>query len=201
VYAVEGNLSGQQHKDLTNWIEQHFAGSLKAGKPLILDRAAKWIGTQMTGIDAQALETRKNQIEEICRFYGVMPIMAGYSDKAATYASAEQMFLAHVQHCLAPRWTDYEQSFDMQLLTEKEIQEGLFFNFVEEGMIRGSIKDTKDVVLGYVNGGILTPNEGRSLLDRNPIDDGKSDSLRVPANIVGEVSGKDKGNENDNQDN
>lgn len=199
VYSVEGNLSTAQHKDLTAWVDEHFAGSLKAGKALILDRAAKWVNTQMTGVDAQALETRRNQIEEICRFYGVMPIMAGYSDKAATYASAEQMFLAHVQHCLAPRWTDYEQAFDMQLLTDKEIEQGLFFNFVEEGMIRGSIKDTKDVILGYVNGGVLTPNEGRALLDRNPMDDGKSDELRIPANIVGEVATDDKGTKDDNQ--
>lgn len=203
VYSVEGKLDQTQHKDLTEWIEKHYAGSEKAGKPLILDRAGKWIGTQMTGIDAQALETRKNQIEEICRFHGVMPIMAGYSDKAATYASAEQMFLAHVQHCLAPRWTNYEQAFDASLLTEKERDSGLFFNFTEEGMIRGSIKDTKDTILGYVNGGILTPNEGRALLDRNPMEDGESDKLRIPvnvANIAAEADAADKkGTANDNQ--
>jgi HK97 family phage portal protein len=185
-YSVEGNLSETQQKALSKWIEEHYAGSQNTGKPLILDRAAKWISSQMTGVDAQALETRKNQIEEICRFYGVMPIMAGYSDKTATYASAEQMFLAHIQHCLAPRWTDYEQSFDAKLLTEKERDSGLFCNFVEEGMIRGSIKDTKDVLLGYVNGGLMTPNEGRSKLDLNPDSDPASDKLRVPANIVGE---------------
>lgn len=185
VYSVEGSLNKDQHASLTKWIEDTSSGSKNAGKPLILDRAAKWISTQMSGVDAQALETRKYQIEEICRFHGVMPIMAGYSDKAATYASAEQMFLAHIQHCLAPRWTNYEQAFDAMLLTEKERDSGLFTNFTEEGMIRGSIKDTKDTILGYVNGGILTPDEGRALLDRNPIGDDASGKLRIPANIVG----------------
>lgn len=61
--------------------------------------------TSMSGVDAQHLETRRFQIEEICRFFGVMPIMIGYSDKASTYASAEQMFLAHVVHTLAPWYT------------------------------------------------------------------------------------------------
>lgn len=188
VYAVDRTLNDEQHQKLTAWIHDHFAGSENAGKPLILDSAAKWMSTQMTGVDAQALETRKHQIEEICRFFGVMPIMAGYSDKAATYASAEQMFLAHQQNCLAPRWTDWEQSFDAQLLTPKERDQGMYFNHTEEGMIRGSIKDTKEVILGYVNGGVLTPNEGRALLDRNPDSDPASDKLRVPANIVGDPS-------------
>jgi HK97 family phage portal protein len=196
IYSVEGNLDGAQYKSLSDWIDKHYAGSLKAGKPLILDRAAKWIGTQMTGVDAQALETRKNQIEEICRFHGVMPIMAGYSDKTATYASAEQMFLAHVQHCLAPRWTNYEQSFDGWLLTEKEQDSGLFFNFVEEGMLRGSIEATANVLDKYVNGGLMTPNEGRAKLDMNPDPDPVSDKLRVPANIVGK---EPQGAKNDNQ--
>jgi HK97 family phage portal protein len=187
VYTVPGELNETQHKQLSSWIEKHYAGSEKTGLPLILDRDGTWVGTQMTGVDAQALETRKNQIEEICRFHGVMPIMAGYSDKAATYASAEQMFLAHKENCLAPRWTNYEQSFDASLLTEKERDSGLYFNFTEEGMIRGAIKDTKDVILGYVNGGLLTPNEGRALLDRNPMDDEESDKLRIPANITGAV--------------
>jgi HK97 family phage portal protein len=118
-WSVEGKLTPDQHKALREWIEKEHAGAPNAGKALILDRAAKWMQTQMTGVDAQTLESRRNQVEEICRFFGVMPIMAGYSDKAATYASAEQMFLAHVVHTLSPRWERYEQSMDAYLLTDK----------------------------------------------------------------------------------
>jgi hypothetical protein len=35
-------------------------------------------------------------------------------------------------------------------------------------MIRGAVKDTKDAIIGYVNGGVITPNEGRAMLDMNP---------------------------------
>jgi HK97 family phage portal protein len=185
-YSVEGKLDEAQHKLLTKWVEEHYAGDKNAGKPMVMDRAAKWVSNQMTGIDAQALETRNHQIEEVCRFMGVIPLMIGYSgDKASTYASAEQMFLAHERNCLAPRWTDYEQVFDTRLLTEKEREEGYYFKFSEGGRLRGSIKDKKDVILGYVNGGVMTPNEGRDLLDMNPMDDEASDKLRIPANITG----------------
>lgn len=186
-YSVEGSLTDAQHTALRTWLDSHMTTGENGGKPLILDRAAKWQSMQMTGVDAQTLEMRRFQIEEICRFARVMPIMVGFSDKAATYASAEQMFLAHVVHTLAPWYQRLEQSIDAWLLTEKERAAGLYSNFVEEGLLRGSLRDTKDTVLGYVNGGILTPNEGRAKLDMNPDADPASDRLRIPANIVGTV--------------
>jgi HK97 family phage portal protein len=152
---------------------------------MIIDRSGKWVSSQMTAIDAQHREMRGDQIEEICRFFGVLPIMLGHSSggKANTYASAEQMFLAHQLHTLAPRWQMYEQSMDAYLLTDAERAEGYYWDFVEEGMIRGLVTDTKDVLLGYVNGGILTPNEARAKLDLNPDDDPESDELRIPVNV------------------
>jgi HK97 family phage portal protein len=185
VYSVEGTLTADQYKGLAKWIDENIAGPENSGKALILDRSAKWTPTQMSGVDAQALEQRRFQIEEICRFAGVMPIMVGYSDKAATYASAEQMFLAHLVHTMAPWFERIEQSININLLTEKEQNEGYYANFVEEGMLRGSAIDTKDTLLGYVNGGMMTPNEGRAKLDLNPDIDPASDRLRIPANIVG----------------
>lgn len=187
VYSVEGTLKDDQYKVLSKWIDDNMAGAGNAGRAMVLDRSAKWINTQMSGVDAQALETRRFQIEEICRFCRVMPIMVGYSDKAATYASSEQMFLSHVVHTLAPWYQRLEQSIDANLLTDADRKAGVYANFVEEGLLRGSAIDTKESILGYVNGGILTPNEGRALLDRNPMPDAESDELRIPANIVGAV--------------
>ena len=46
-----------------------MAGSENSGKPMIMDRAAKWLQTSMNGVDSQHLETRKFQIEEVCRFF------------------------------------------------------------------------------------------------------------------------------------
>ena len=199
VYSVEGTLKDDGYKTLSDWIEKKIAGSGNTGKPLILDRSAKWMSTQMTGIDAQTLEMRRFQIEEICRFARVMPIMVGYSDKAATYASAEQMFLAHVVHTLAPWYQRLEQSIDANLLTDTDRKNGIYSNFVEEGLLRGSLRDTKDTILGYVNGGILTPNEGRAKLDVNPDSDPESDKLRIPANIVGAASDQSKGDQDARQ--
>ena len=187
MYSVDGSLSGDQHKALAAWIEENHGGPSKAGKAMILDRGAKWISTAMTGVDAQTLETRRYQVEEVCRFFRVNPIMVGAESKNTTYASAEQMFRAHLVHTLAPWFTRIEQSGDKALLTQDQRRQGYYTNFVEEGLLRGSVVETKDVLLGYVNGGIMTPNEARDALDLNPDSDSASDGLRIPANITGAV--------------
>jgi HK97 family phage portal protein len=199
VYSVEGTLDKDQNEKLRGWIEREMGGSANTGRPIVLDRSAKWLSTGLSGVDAEHLATRKHQIEEICRFLRVMPIMVGYSDKAATYASAEQMFLAHVVHTLSPWYQRIEQSIDANLLSEADRAQGYYSQFVEEGLLRGSIEATAAMLDKYVNGGLMTPNEGRAKLDMNPDTDPASDKLRVPANIVGKQPAP-KGAANDAQD-
>jgi len=184
VYSVEGTLKDDQYKALAEWIEHQVSGVDRTGKPLILDRAAKWVSTAMTGIDAQSLENRRFQIEEACRFFRVNPIMVYAESKNTTYASAEQMFLSHVVHTLSPWFQRLEQSMNVNLLSKADRQKGLYFNFVEEGLLRGDAKTTSEVLLGYANGGLMTPNEARSKLDLNPMDDAESDELRKSPRIL-----------------
>lgn len=186
VYSVESTLDKTQHDALSAWIAKQFAGTQNAGKPMVLDRGAKFLNTSMTSVDAQSNETRRTQIEQICGFFGVAPIKTGFADKTATFASAEEFNRAHREDCLAPRWESFEQSAAINLLTEEELSDGYYWDFVEEGLLRGSATQTKDIILGYVNGGLMTTNEGRALLDRNPDPDPASDKLRIPANIVGD---------------
>lgn len=137
VYAVTGKLNEAQFRQLRDWIVRNTTGDL-AGSPLILDSGASWISQQMKGVDAQHLETRKFQVEEICRAFRVIPMMAGYSDKTATYASAEQMFIAHVVHTLTPWATRFEQSAERNLLREDE---EIDIRFDMRSLMRGSAAD------------------------------------------------------------
>lgn len=192
-YSVEGTLKDDQYKVLKKWVDDNHAGPEKVGSAMVMDRGAKWLPMTMTGLDAQTIETRRYQVEEICRFFRVNPIMVGAESKNTTYASAEQMFLAHVVHCLAPWYMRLEQSIDANLLTEKDRADGIYSCFIDEGLLRGSMTNKKDVILGYVNGGLMTANEGRAKLDMNPDPDPASDKLRIPANIVGAVPPADSG--------
>jgi len=168
--SVEGTLDDKQYKQLADWLKKHYIGSQNAGVPLIMDRNAKWLGDQMKGVDAQHLETRKYQVEDICRHFRVMPIMVGYSDKLTTYASSEQMFLAHVVHTLSPWYRRLEQSMLCNLISEKDAAAGIYPKFIVQGLLRGALADTKDYLVGLCTIGIMTRNEARDMLDMNPID-------------------------------
>ncbi len=187
VYSVEGTLNPEQFKALKLWIDREMAGIENTGKAMVLDRNAKWLNTSMSGVDAQHLETRKHQISEICRFFRVSPIMVYGDDKLATYAGSTANFLSHLIHTLAPWYTRLEQSIDANLLTEKDRKAGIYSQFVEEAMLRGSAVETKDVLIAYVNGGIMTANEARAKLDYDFDPDPESNKLRIPANIVGSI--------------
>lgn len=187
VYSVDGTLNADQYKQLKKWIETENAGLDKAGSVMLLDRAAKFQSLAMTGVDAQHLETRRLQIEEVCRFFRVMPIMIGYSDKAATYASAEQMFLAHVVHTLMPWYERIQQSAEVNLLTREERRQGYYIKLMEAGLLRGAMKDTAEYLYRLTMGGVMERNEARGKLDLNPLP-GLDEPL-TPTNMTNDPSG------------
>jgi len=182
LYSVEGTLNKAQYDALREWIEQNHAGAANSGRPFILDRAAKWTSLAMSGVDAEHLATRRHQVEEICRALNVFPQMVGYSDKASTYASAEQFFGAHVVHTLGPEYVAWEQALDCSLLGERERRDGLFCKFTVNGLLRGAMKDRAEFYTKLYGVGALSPNDIRALEDMNPYEGGEA--YRVPLNMV-----------------
>jgi len=187
VYSVAEKLSPTQQKDLVRWLKEQ-ASEENAGAPLVVDRGAQWTAQQpTTGVDAQHLETRRNQIEEICRFLGLMPIMVGHSDKTATFASAEAFFLAHLVHALMPWYERIQQSADVHLLTKAERRDGYYTKLVEAGLMRGDMKATAEYLARLTLGGIMERNEARAKLDLNPLE-GLDEPL-TPTNMTTDPTG------------
>lgn len=173
VYTVEGTLDKTQYGQLRAWIEKEFGGAENAGTPMILDRAAKWISTAMTGVDAQHLETRKHQIEEVCRFFGVFPMIVFHSDKTSTFASSESFFEANNKLTLSRWYRRVEMSATVNLLSKRERKSGLYFKFVANGLLRGSAKDRAEYYARALGSGghpgWMTPDEVRTLEEMNPL--------------------------------
>lgn len=185
-YSIEAALSVKQQEELSAWLKKQAAAE-NVGAPLILDRGAKWLNQSMTGVDAQHLETRRHQIEEVCRFFRIMPIMVGYSDKTATFASAEAMFLAHVVHTLMPWYQRLQQSADVNLLTRADRQAGYYTKLNEGGLMRGDMKATAEYLARLTLAGIMERNESRAKLDLNPIE-GLDEPL-TPTNMTTDPTG------------
>lgn len=188
IYSIDGNLTKEQFEGLRAWLMKFQPGQELAGQTMILDRGGKFQTAKMTSADAQVMETRKFQIEEVCRQFGVMPIMVGHADKTATYASAEQMFLAHVVHTLSPWYQRFEQSADAALLTDEEQEDGLYTKFTANALMRGAAKDRGDFYAKALGSGgtkgWMSQNEVRELEEMNPSDEPGADALPQPTNAA-----------------
>lgn len=183
-YSVEGTLTGEQHERLTAYLKAK-AGPDKVGTPMVMDRGAKWLNTAMSGVDAQHVETRRMQVEEICRGYGVFPIMVGHSDKASTFASSEAFFAAHVKHTLAPWHRAWTQRIDEMLLDGAG---PLFAEFDTRYMMAGSMKDRAAWARTMAEMGIYTRNEIRDEEGKDPLP-GLDEPL-TPLNMGGAQKGQ-----------
>ncbi|MEH7904008.1 hypothetical protein V7794_22695 [Rhizobium laguerreae] len=115
-----------------------------------------------------------------------MPIMIGFSgDKNATFASAEQMFMAHLVHCIRPIHRRFGGSGDLFLLKKEQRQKGFYTGFVDADFLSPVMKDKGEynsTALGKASPGWLTPNEIRGFDELPPVEGG--DRLYVPANMV-----------------
>lgn len=180
MYSVEGNLDAAQYKRIRSYLEQHHVGAKNSGRPFVMDRGANWRPLDLNGVDAQHLETRKLQIEEICRAFGVLPIMVGHSDKTATYASAEQMFLAHAVHTVRPWHRRFERSMRRSLLTRDEVRAGYYLKFFDTELLRGAAKDRAEYYWKMFQMG-MSPNDIAALEDQDGFEGG--DLHLVPANM------------------
>lgn len=190
VYSVDGALTKEQHERLATWLSGK-AGPSKFGAPLVLDRSAKWLQTGSSAIDAQSNETRRTQVEEICRAYGVFPIMVGHSDKASTFASTESFFGAHLIHTLTPWHKAWTQRMDEMLLDGSG---PLFAEFDTRYIRMASMKDRAMYARTMIEMGLMSANEWRDMEGMDPRPGG--DEYLRPLNLTsgsGTKEGQDEG--------
>jgi HK97 family phage portal protein len=163
---------------------QERFGSNGDGGVAVLDGDWKFSPMTMSAVDAQYVEVRRLQIEEIARFLMVFPQMLMQADKTATYASAEQFFLAHKVHSLDP-WTQrWEQELKKSLIGYAGNNANIYPRFSMEGMLRSASRDRAEFYKAALGSGgspaWMTPNEVRELENMNPMDGG--DALPVATN-------------------
>jgi HK97 family phage portal protein len=154
-----------------NW-NSTFGGSSNSGKVAVLEEGMKYTPISISPNEAQFLETRKFQINEIARIFRVPPHMVGDLEKSS-FSNIEQQSLEFVKYTLDPWVIRWEQSLSRSLLTEEE-KKKYFFKFNVEGLLRG---DYASRMSGYATArqnGWMSANDIRELenLDRIPPEEG-----------------------------
>ena len=178
VLSVKGSLDDAARARLKESWAQYQGGLANRFKTAVLDMESTWTPLGMKGVDAEHLDTRRFQIEEICRDLKVFPQMVGYADKTATFASAEAFFLAHVIHTLNPWIENWEQSLARDLFPDED---DILAKFSMQGLLRGDNTARATFYASGITNGWLTRNEARRLEDLNPIE-GLGDPL-LPLNM------------------
>lgn len=146
------------------------------GDPLILDAGWKYDQPAMKSTDAQFIENRLEQINEIARIFGVPPSMLYQLDRA-TWSNAEQMAASFLQLCLRP-WLDrWQDAYATVLLTDDE-QDALYFEFVIDDLQRADAAGRAEIFGKLVAMRAMTPNEVRAAMNLPAMDGG--DELANP---------------------
>ena len=150
-------------------------GSGNAHKTAILEEGMKYTPISIPNNEAQFLETRKFQIEEIARLYRVPLHMIGDLDHA-TFSNIEQQSLEFVKYTLDPWLVRWEQSLQKALLSDSEKGQ-YFIKFNVEGLLRG---DYASRMQGYATArqnGWMSANDIRELEDMNLIPEEEGGNL------------------------
>ena len=154
-----------------SWMSQ-FGGSANSGKIAVLEEGLKYTPISISPEQAQFLETRKFQINEIARIFRVPPHMLADLEKSS-FSNIEQQSLEFVKYTLDPWVIRWEQSIQRTLLTPAE-KKNYFVKFNVEGLLRG---DYQSRMSGYATArqnGWMSANDIRELenLDRIPAEEG-----------------------------
>ena len=149
-----------------------FGGSGNANKIAVLEEGMKYTPIGISPEQAQFLETRKFQINEIARIFRVPPHMVGDLEKSS-FSNIEQQSLEFVKYTLEPWLVRWEQSIQRTLFSPEE-KKRYFAKFNVEGLLRG---DYASRMSGYATArqnGWMSANDIRELenMDRIPAEEG-----------------------------
>ena len=152
-----------------------YGGTANTGKVVVLEEGVDYQQISIPPEEAQFLETRKFQIDEIARLYRVPPHMIGDLEKSS-FNNIEQQSLEYVKYTLNPWVVRWEQSLQKALLLPSE-QKRYFIKFNVDGLMRG---DYQSRMQGYATGrqnGWLSANDIREMENMNPIPDEEGGNL------------------------
>ncbi len=152
-----------------------YRGTVNAHKIAVLEEGMKYQQIGIPPEEAQFLETRKFQINEIARLYRIPPHMVGDLEKSS-FSNIEQQSLEFVKYTLDPWVIRWEQAMQRSLLLPKEKQE-FFVRLNVDGLLRGDYQSRMNGYSVARQNGWLSANDIREMEDMNPIPDEEGGNL------------------------
>lgn len=176
-------------EDVRKSIEQ-FTGSSNAGKTMVLENGMDYSPITINPVDAQMLESRLFNAEEMCHWFGVPPPLAGYMTKASSWASSlETLILLWIKTGLRAYLTRIEQAVSRSL----NLPQSSVLAFDLDELERGDSAARAALYASGGQNGYMTRNEIRAK-EGDPAIEGADEltvqSNLVPLNKLGDLGGK-----------
>ena len=191
VIETDNHLDDKSFKSFKERWDANYEGTQSDHSTPILEYGLKYKALGIPPDAAQFLETRQFSIQDISRWFNLPPHML-FDLTRATFSNIEHQDLQFVKYSLRPIIRMQEMELEDKLLLPEE-KGRIRIRFNLDGMLRGDLASVTSHIREMVVTGILSPDEGRGLLNRNPRPDGTGSTFYTPVNIVG----KEDNNNND----
>ena len=181
---------GDNRNDFIKALKEGYAGLGKSHKVMLLENGLTYKPLTIPLNDAQFLETRQFQKIEICSMYHVPPHKVAIHGENSNYNNLEQENASYVDSCLMSWLVRWESNISLQLLTEAERREGLFAEFVVQGLLRGDSAARAEYYNKIFQIGGMSPNDIRAKENMNPVDGGDENFVMlnmIPLSKANEV--------------
>ena len=166
-------LTAEQRDIAERRLVEKYIGAVNAGRPLILEGGTSWTPLTINPEDAQMLESRRFSIEEVCRFFGVPPVLIGHSEKNSSWpSSVEAQAILLQKFTLRRRVKRVEAAMMKQLLSPADRGRGVFIEFNMDGLLRGDSASRGAYYQTMTQMGAMTINEVRKLENLPPVEGG-----------------------------
>lgn len=163
-----------QQNYLRDQFSERHTGHGNRQRPLLLVNGGKAEPISLSAEDAQLLETRKFQVIEIARAFGVPPHMIGETSASTSWGSGiEQMSIGFVRYTLGPHLRRIEQELNRKMWPRSP---RYFVEFNRDGLLAGDSKTESEVISKSLGGpgaqGWMTVNEARRIKNLPPVPGG-----------------------------
>ena len=171
VLSYPNPMKDEAAKKFREYLEQRYSGLKNARKPLVLTEGGDAKSLRMSAVDAQTIESRDFQVEDICRFYGVPLHMVSSTKKSTSWGTGiEEQTLGFVKFTLRTYLKRIEQEVNRKLIRNPKY----FSKFNLDALLRADTKTQAEYFKVMIGGnqapGLMSVNEIRRLKNLPPLD-------------------------------
>jgi HK97 family phage portal protein len=176
---MTGILSSDQplKKEQMDIIQGSWNSAARQAGTKLLPFGFKYSRISISPDEAQFIETRKFQAEEICRIFSVPPTLVQLESQT-TYNNVEQQNLQFARHTISPWAKRIEQEIDRKLIQSRERPQ-IYSKFLLNDLYRGDMQSRASFYTQMLQNGVLNINEVREREDLNPTSGGDTHVVQV----------------------